>query len=113
MRCAVSCGPVMFTVAWAAGSLRQADVPAAQVQLSGLAAEDAADPKIMVAGFMLLGACTIVFGAALRAVTAPSLARPGLVMAAGAAAVAAGVFRRDHLLLVGPGFAGESWYNGA
>jgi Protein of unknown function (DUF998) len=30
---------------------------------------------------------------------------------AGAAAVAAGVFRRDHLLLVGPGFTGESWHN--
>jgi hypothetical protein len=30
---------------------------------------------------------------------------------AGAAAVAAGVFRRDHLLLTGPGFAGESWHN--
>jgi hypothetical protein len=27
---------------------------------------------------------------------------------AGAASVAAGVFRRDHMLLAGPGFAGES-----
>ena len=27
------------------------------------------------------------------------------------ASVAAGVFRRDHLLLAGPGFAGESWHN--
>jgi len=25
--------------------------------------------------------------------------------------VAAGVFRRDHMLLTGPGFAGESWHN--
>jgi len=25
--------------------------------------------------------------------------------------VAAGLFRRDHMLLVGPGFAGESWHN--
>jgi uncharacterized membrane protein HdeD (DUF308 family) len=81
------------------------------VQLSGLAADDAADPQIMIAGFVLLGACTIVFGAALRAVTAPSIAGPGLVVAAGAAAVAAGVFRRDHLLLAGPGFTGESWHN--
>jgi hypothetical protein len=32
-------------------------------------------------------------------------------VAAGAAAVAAGVFRRDHLLLTGPGFTGESWHN--
>jgi hypothetical protein len=30
---------------------------------------------------------------------------------AGAAAVAAGVFRRDHLLLAGPGLTGESWHN--
>jgi hypothetical protein len=30
---------------------------------------------------------------------------------AGAASVAAGVFRRDHVLLTGPGFAGESWHN--
>jgi hypothetical protein len=27
------------------------------------------------------------------------------------AAVAAGLFRRDHLLLTGPGFTGESWHN--
>jgi hypothetical protein len=32
-------------------------------------------------------------------------------MVAGAAAMAAGVFRRDHLLLTGPGLAGESWHN--
>ncbi len=34
-------GPVLFTVAWVAGSLRQAGHSAAEVQLSGLAAEDA------------------------------------------------------------------------
>jgi hypothetical protein len=32
-------------------------------------------------------------------------------MAGGVAAMAAGVFRRDHMLLTGPGFAGESWHN--
>jgi Protein of unknown function (DUF998) len=32
-------------------------------------------------------------------------------MVAGAAGVAAGVFRRDHMLLTGPGFTGESWHN--
>lgn len=32
-------------------------------------------------------------------------------MLAGGATVAAGVFRRDHLLLTGPGFTGESWHN--
>ena len=38
-------------------------------------------------------------------------AGPWLVMAAGAATAAAGVFRRDHMLLTGPGWAGESWHN--
>ncbi len=37
-------------------------------------------------------------------------AGPWLVMVAGAA-TAAGVFRRDHMLLTGPRFAGESWHN--
>lgn len=37
-------GPVLFTAAWMAGSLRQAGHSAAGVQLSGLAAEDARDP---------------------------------------------------------------------
>jgi hypothetical protein len=30
---------------------------------------------------------------------------------AGAASIAAGLFRRDHMLLDSPGFAGESWHN--
>src|SRR5207247_10826699 len=83
----------------------------AEVQLSGLAADDARDPQIMMAGFVVLGVCSIVFGAALGREIAPRRAGARLVVAAGAAAVAAGVFRRDHLLLTGPGFAGESWDN--
>jgi hypothetical protein len=104
-------GPVLFTVAWLIGSLRQAGHSAAEVQLSGLAAEDARDPQIMMAGFVALGACSIAFGAALAKVTAPRSAGPRLVIMAGAATIAAGVFRRDHLLLAGPGFTGESWHN--
>jgi hypothetical protein len=104
-------GPVLFTVAWLIGSLRQAGHSAAEVQLSGLAAEDARDPQIMMAGFAALGACSIAFGAALAKVTAPRSAGPRLVIMAGAATIAAGVFRRDHLLLAGPGFTGESWHN--
>ena len=104
-------GPLLFTAAWVAGSLRQSGHGAAEVQLSGLAADDARDAQIMVAGFVVLGLCSIAFGAALGRVTAPRSAGPWLVVVAGAAAVAAGVFRRDHLLLVGPGFAGESWHN--
>lgn len=102
---------MLFTAAWAVSSLRQTGYSAARVQLSGLAAMDAREPQIMMAGFIGLGACSIAFGAALGRVTAPSSAGPWLVTAAGAAAVAAGLFRRDHMLLVGPGFAGESWHN--
>ena len=103
-------GPLLFTAAWVVSSLRQAGHPAAGVQLSGLAAADARDPQIMIAAFVVLGACSIGFGAALRKV-APGSAGPWLVMVAGAAAGAVGVFRRDHMLLTGPGFAGESWHN--
>ena len=104
-------GPVLFTVAWVVSSLRQAGHSAAEVQLSGLAAEDARDPEIMMAGFVLLGAGTVLFGAGLSRVAAPRSAGPWLVLVAGAASVAAGLFRRDHMLLTGPGFAGESWHN--
>ena len=58
---------------------------AAEVQLSGLAAEDARDPQIMMVGFVLLGAGTVVFGAGLGRVAAPRSAGPWLVLAAGAA----------------------------
>ena len=102
-------GPVLFTAAWVIGSLRQAGHSAAGVQLSGLAAQDARDPEIMMAGFVVLGAGTVVFGAGLG--NHAQFAGPWLVVVAGAASVAAGLFRRDHMLLAGPGFAGESWHN--
>ena len=101
----------MFTAAWAASSLLQTGHSAAAVQLSGLAAMDARDPQIMMAGFIGLGACSVAFGTALRRVPAAGSAGPWLVKAAGVAAIAAGLFRRDHLLLTGPGFTGESWHN--
>ncbi len=104
-------GPVLFTAAWVVSSLRQAGHPAAAVQLSGLAAGDARDPQLMITAFVVLGACSTGLGAALSRVAAPRSAGPWLVMAAGAATVAAGVFRRDHMLLTGPGFTGESWHN--
>jgi len=104
-------GPVLFTAAWVVGSRRQTGHSATEVQLSGLAADDARDSQIMVAGFVVLGVCSIAFGIALRRALAPRAAGAWLVIAAGAAAVGAGLFRRDHLLLAGPGFAGESWHN--
>lgn len=104
-------GPVVFTAAWVASSLLQTGHAAGSVQLSGLAAMDARDPELMMAGFIGLGACSVAFGSALRRVPAAGTAGPWLVTLAGAAAVAAGVFRRDHLLLTGAGFTGESWHN--
>jgi len=104
-------GPVLFTAAWVAGSLLQTGHSAGSVQLSGLAAMDARDPGLMMAGFVGLGACSIAFGAALRRLRPAGSAGPWLVTVAGAATVAAGLFRRDHLLLTGPGFTGESWHN--
>ena len=104
-------GPVLFTAAWVVSSLCQTGHPATGVQLSGLAATDARDPQLMMAAFVVLGSCSIGLGAALNRVAVAKSAGPWLVMAAGAATAAAGVFRRDHMLLTGPGFAGESWHN--
>jgi len=104
-------GPVLFTAAWVISSLRQAGHSPVEVQLSGLAADDATDPHIMMTGFVVLGACSVAFGAALARRVAPRSPGPWLVMAGGVAAVAAGVLRRDHMLLTGPGFAGESWHS--
>lgn len=95
-------GPVLFTVAWVVSSLRQPGHSAADVQLSGLAAADARDPQTMIAGLVMLGAGTMLFGTALRPVT-PRPAGPWLVVAAGAASVAAGVFRRDTYAAGRPG----------
>src|SRR5215472_7955092 len=95
-------GPVLFTAAWVVSSLRQTGHSATEVQLSGLAADDARDPEIMMTGFVALGVCSIGFGSALRRVLSPRAAGAWLVIVAGAAAVAAGVFRRDHVLLAAP-----------
>jgi hypothetical protein len=110
-------GPVAFTAAWVAGTLRQTGYSVAEEHLSGLAAPDARNPEIMIGGFLALGACTFVFGSALeealggrgRAGLAPALMR-----AAGVGTVAAGLLRRDQMLLHPPGgVAGQSWHNHA
>lgn len=104
-------GPLVFTAAWVVGSLRQAGLSPGEVQLSGLAADDASDPQVMIAGFAVLGACSVAFGAALRREVGHETTGPWLVMVGGGALIAAGVFRRDHMLLIVPGFSGESWHN--
>lgn len=101
-------GPVLFTVAWVAASLRQTGQGALSVQLSGLAAPDARDPRIMITGFLALGGCTVWFGHLLaRDVGGPA---PRLIQGAGVLTVAAGLLRRDHMeLTAGP----LSWHNEA
>jgi hypothetical membrane protein len=106
-------GPVAFTLAWVAGSLRQPGLSFGAAQISGLAAENATDPWLMIAGFVALGGCTVGFGAALAAgLGGYRSAGPGpaLIQLAGVLAIAAGLLRRDHVLLTtGP----ESWHNHA
>lgn len=99
-------GPVAFTTAWIAGSLRQPGYGAFSVQLSGLAAPDARDPWIMITGFLVLGGCTVWFGEELaRDVGGPA---PRLIQGAAVLTVAAGLLRRDHMELTsGP----VSWHN--
>jgi hypothetical protein len=110
-------GPVAFTAAWVASTLRQTGYSVAEEHLSGLAAPDARDPEIMIGGFLVLGACTFVFASALeealggrgRAGLAPALMR-----VAGVGTVTAGLLRRDQMLLHPPGgVTGQSWHNHA
>jgi len=106
-------GPVVFTGAWIVSSLRQTGYPAAEIQLSGLAAPDARDPWIMVAGFVVLGGCTVAFGAALHDALGRSSGAgpaPRLIQGAGLLTIAAGLLRRDRMLLT-PGSV--SWHNHA
>jgi hypothetical protein len=106
-------GPAAFTCAWITGSLRQTGHPAAGIQISGLAAPDARDPWIMIAGFLVLGGCSVAFGAALREALggrARAAAAPGLIQGAGLATIAAGLLRRDHMLLTS---GSVSWHNHA
>jgi hypothetical membrane protein len=101
-------GPAVFTVAWLVSSLRQTGHGATEVQISGLAAPDARDPWIMITGFLVLGGCAVAFGEVLH--EAIGGAAPRLIQGAGALAIAAGLLRRDHLLLEpGP----VSWHNEA
>jgi hypothetical membrane protein len=116
-------GPVVFTGAWLAGSLLQTGHSPADIQISGLAAPDARDPWIMITGFLVLGGCTVAFGTALHQALAepgnqvgaerfaePAGLAPRLIQGAGVLTIAAGLLRRDHMLLV-PGAA--SWHNHA
>jgi hypothetical membrane protein len=104
-------GPAAFTAAWIVASLRQPGLSFTVVQISGLAAQDARDPWIMMTGFLLLGLSAVLFGAALRRVlggrSLPRIA-PALIQAAGVLTIAAGLLRRDHVLLT---TGAQSWHN--
>ncbi len=98
-------GPAVFTAAWAVSGPRQRDrgyrVP--HEHISGLAAPDARSPHLMTAGFHGLGLGLLAFGPELRRRLAPR-AGPGpwLLGLAGMAALVAGTFRRDTILLSPP-----------
>jgi hypothetical protein len=112
-------GPVVFTGAWIVSSLCQTAHPAADIQISGLAAPGARDPWIMIASFVVLGGCSVAFGAALHEALgeryAPGGGRragaaPRLIQGAGILTITAGLLRRDHMMLT----AGDvSWHNHA
>jgi hypothetical membrane protein len=102
-------GPVVFTAAWIAGSLRQTGHGALTIQLSGLAADDARNPWIMMTGFLVLGACTVLFGQELAAELRGGLG-PRLIQLAGVLAIAVGLLRRDHVELTN---GAGSWHNQA
>ncbi len=108
-------GPAAFTAAWVVSTLRQTGYSVAEEHLSGLAAPDARDPEIMLAGFLALGACTTAFASALHQALGGrgrAGAGPWLVGCAGVGTFAAGLLRRDRMLLHPPGGAvGQSWHN--
>jgi hypothetical membrane protein len=111
-------GPVAFTAAWAASSLRQPVRSPTEIQISGLAAPGATDPWIMQAGFLVLGGCLLAFGPPLRHALARGWkaprsgagAAPWLIEAAGVLAISAGLLRRDHVLLTA---GAGSWHQQA
>src|SRR6516165_10507239 len=95
-------GPVVFTGAWILSSMRQTGYPAAEIQISGLAAPDARDPWIMITGFLVLGGCSVAFGAALHEALGGRVragVAPRLIQGAGVLTIAAALLRRDRMLL--------------
>jgi len=106
-------GPAAFTLAWVVAAFRQQGLSFAEPQISGLAAENARDPWIMISGFLVLGGSAVGFGAALSAALGGRREAglgPPAIQAAGLLTIAVGLLRRDHVLLTaGP----QSWHNHA
>lgn len=109
-------GPGAFTVAWLIAQRRQDEYAVAHEHISGLAAPDANDPHVMTAGFLALGACTLLFASELDRRLGGGRRSgwgPALVGATGLTTLAAGLFRRDRRSnYPRPGeVAGQSWRN--
>jgi hypothetical membrane protein len=109
-------GPAVFTLSWIVNGGRQSAYSITDEHISGLAALDADHPKAMMAGFVGLGASTIVFSRELRRVLGGREAGwgPAMLGLGGAAAVAAGLLRRDTVLLNPPDRPADyvqSWHN--
>jgi len=111
-------GPLVFTASWVAATVRQhghGEYHVAREHISGLAAPDARHPRLMTAAFLALGVASSVFGTALRdhlGGSGEAGVGPRLVQVAGLAAIAAGLLRRDQMLLGLPeGVARQSWHN--
>jgi hypothetical protein len=106
-------GPAAFTLAWVVSAFRQRGLSFATPQISGLAADNARDPWLMIGGFLLLGGGAMALGAALSAALGGRRrdgGGPAAMQAAGVLTIATGLLRRDHVLLTsGP----ESWHNHA
>ena len=111
-------GPAAFTTAWLVNGQRQPRYPVIDEHISGLAALDAEHPFSMMTGFITLGTCSMVFATELWCLLADGRRRPGLgpvlLGIGGAAAVVAGLLRRDAFLLSPPGRDPaylQSWHN--
>lgn len=111
-------GPLVFTASWVAATVRQhghGEYHVAREHISGLAAPDARHPRLMTAAFLALGLASNVFGTALRdhlGGSGQAGLGPRMVQVGGVAAVAAGLLRRDQMLLGLPeGVARQSWHN--
>jgi hypothetical protein len=94
-------GPAAFTAAWAVATLRQPGYSIAHEHISGLAAPDAEQPHLMRAGFLGLGASSILFADELHrrldARGRPAGWGPPLMAASGVAIVVAGLATRDRM----------------
>jgi hypothetical protein len=109
-------GPAVFTVAWIVSGQRQDGYSVRNEHISGLAAPDARNPEVLMTGIIVTGVATIGFSAALRERLGGRSAGlgPYLLGVTGLGAMAAGLFRRDHMLLnppdKPPGWE-QSWRN--